>query len=211
MSLLSKKSQGTTIFTSKPGELEYSTLITLDGVLSETHSASASVTSHPVEGGENITDHVQREPRLLSMTLTHSATPLHEVGEPFRVEKAHAIFTQALKLGYPLRVVSSLEDYGSLILTKYTVNRDRSTANELRASLEFKEVLLVDPFTVQIPASIVAQAQRASGKSKGKVGKQSTIEATPKEEEKAKKAVKQGPTVALAIYNLGKKVLVPTP
>ncbi len=46
-----------------------------DAVLTETHSRSAQVTSHPVEKGADIADHVQVEPMRLTLEAVVTNTP----------------------------------------------------------------------------------------------------------------------------------------
>lgn len=50
--------------------------VAFDAVVTETHTASAQITTHPVERGVNVADHVYCEPLHLSLEAIVSNTPL---------------------------------------------------------------------------------------------------------------------------------------
>jgi hypothetical protein len=52
--------------------------VEFDAVVRETHNSSVTVTSHPVEKGSNINDHVRPEPLKLSIEACVSDTPIVE-------------------------------------------------------------------------------------------------------------------------------------
>ncbi len=50
--------------------------LALDCTVTETHTATSTVTEHPVESGANITDHIRPDPVQLSITGIVSDTPI---------------------------------------------------------------------------------------------------------------------------------------
>jgi len=166
------------------GEFRFPVLVSFDATISESHEAGADVSSHPVEGGDNISDNVQQKPRTLRMEVTQSATPLVQDAEPDRVFKAHEKLLKILEDGKPVRVVTSLEDHGDMVLVRYQVPRSSTTGQQLKATLEWQEVNIITGDTVPIPASLVADTQKASGKDSDQVPKQSETGASDKENEK---------------------------
>lgn len=187
MSVLENRARvGATIigFEEGPNGFDFPILITFDCTIDEVHEASSNVTAHPVEGGQNISDHVQNKPRTVRMGVEHSATPLVQAATPNRVSAAHETLLEIHRAREAVRVVTTLEDYGSLVLTRYSVQRDSRTGQALRASLEWQEVTIVNPETVAIPASILKEPQRASGKSKDRPPKQNEGQANGAEREK---------------------------
>jgi hypothetical protein len=50
--------------------------VSFDAVVTEVHSMTAQVTSHPVEQGSNVSDHVYNEPRRITLDALVTNTPL---------------------------------------------------------------------------------------------------------------------------------------
>lgn len=171
-------------FDDSQGFMDFPVLITFDATTSEIHEAPSEVTSHPVEGGEDISDHIQLLPRTIQMEVIVSATPLWEEGLPGRLDDAHQAILKIRRDRKPVRVISTLEDYGDMVLTNYKVNIDSDSGEALAITLEWKQVQIVSPSTVLIPASVIEANYRASAKSADRVGKQTGTE--PTKEENAK-------------------------
>jgi hypothetical protein len=57
-----------------------SQIVTFDLTISEGHEATAEVTTHPVEKGSNIADHVRPNPRNLNLELYVTNTPTTDIG-----------------------------------------------------------------------------------------------------------------------------------
>ncbi len=120
-----------------------------DAVVTETHSRSAQVTSHPVEQGSDVADHVYIDPLRLTLeavvTNTPLATPVTQArnsqGEVRRVDnaKANALrfdkdmlrprdVYEALRKAYndksSFDVDTAIEIYRSMVITSLSVPRD---------------------------------------------------------------------------------------
>jgi hypothetical protein len=150
------------IYRIKPTQIED---IELDATLSETHTASADITDHPVEQGANIVDHARRKPDGLMIEGLVSNTPLSR--DQMRryisaggVELETATFEDAPRgvLGYAERaferlkalvgarlvtVVTGLESYPNMMLESLSVPRDSKTGDALKFTATFKQVEIV--------------------------------------------------------------------
>ena len=161
---------------------EVTDLLTFDLTREESHQRGSQVTDHPVEGGGLVNDHVQAEPFRLSLEVLISATPLGGVAsEPGRVVDAHQYLTGLHASGLPMRVVTSLADYGSMVMTGYQTRVNRDTGETLVASLEFKEIRFVRAERVDIPGEIIEVTHRAGAQSRVAAGKQTTTKPTEEE------------------------------
>lgn len=57
------------------GETGQTYTLTLDASIHETHTATSTVTDHPVERGSNVADHIRPDPDVLTMEAIISNTP----------------------------------------------------------------------------------------------------------------------------------------
>lgn len=55
-------------------------IVEFDLTLSESHTFSAEVTDHPVEVGTNVADHIRPDPKMLSVEVYVTNTPIVETG-----------------------------------------------------------------------------------------------------------------------------------
>ena len=176
--------RGTSLFEIEgQDEPTFNEVMTFDLTAQELHDTDAMVTDHPIEDGGNISDHVQPEPRRLSLDVEMTATPLYRDGEPGIIEETHDALVELVESGQPLRVVTSVEDYGNMVLTQYQTRVDENTGERLEASLSFKEVTIVSPEIVEIDPSVIREQFRSSAKASEETGRQTPEEPTEEEAE----------------------------
>ena len=120
----------------------------VDGYLAEEHTLRLSKTHYPVEDtGLPLTDHAIIEPRslklegwvsdLLSPAGLGDATPAASRG----VAAWQQIKT-LMETREPIRVITTLDIYGSMLITSVKAPVDRTTGRALRFEMELEEVLL---------------------------------------------------------------------
>lgn len=152
--------------------------IILRPVLSEDISESASVTSHAVEDGSDITDHVQPSPSKLSLSLviTRDMSILNmlvgsdkspeekirtlelwrETGELLTysgpVFKGVGIFKQGIDI-----------DMKNIVITGMAFKRDSSTGGGFLVTLSFDQIKIAYAKTVSIALPKAAQSPRNQG------------------------------------------------
>jgi len=163
--------------------------VDLDVVVSEEHTYSNQVTSFPVEDGSDITDHVRQEPEMISLSGIVTGSPVEFFGgvrkasDFFKrgkgagndqLKEAFEGFLKDMGYNYPeqaggglkARNTASLVDislglrnYTNMIITNFSVPRDKGTGEALRFSLTAKRVRLVAlPFEVN-----TVSAEKLSG------------------------------------------------
>jgi hypothetical protein len=140
-------------------------VVFFDASISETHSTTASIVQHPIETGGNITDHYRGNADELQMDVVVSDTPIRFLsllrpGDPTvdperqrngkrsidAYERLRAFIDEASVVD----IFTTLRTYKSMALESISVVRDASTGNALRASLRFKEIVIVSTETEQI-------------------------------------------------------------
>ena len=168
----------------------------IDCTVTETHTATATVTEHPVESGSNITDHIRPEPVQLAVTgiITNSPIGTRQTQRVINAGGAVVTATQLEAapnaLGYaqtawkklegyrqtakPIRVVTRDRTYESMAMLSLTVPKTAKTGDALEFSATFKEVRIVENRTTR---RVVAKAPKSHAKVD--TGKQPTAGQTP--------------------------------
>ena len=176
--------------------------VLLDASVSEVHTSSANITSHPVERGANITDHVHRQPDTLTIQGIVSNTPTRFPQGTIGValvrtvanlvngvsnDLAKTAYEQLLQLveGKELiKIVTTLREYNDMLLENLTVTRDAENGDCLNFTVTARQVRLIK--TSSVSASSItspADPKKASKKSLGKQSKQTVPTAQQPTEE----------------------------
>ena len=151
--------------------------ISLDLILTETHSLNAVVTQHPVQDGSTISDHITILPRSGTMRVLVSNFSLstaegdaraawdeiYAQGEaaqktlPKRAEEAWKKLKDLVKTRELVKVVTSLEVYEDVALTRVETTRDGDTGDALEIDIDYEQVTKVKlketKVTVQVQPS----------------------------------------------------------
>lgn len=165
--------------------------LALDCTVTETHTATSTVTEHPVESGANITDHIRPDPVQLSITGIVSDTPLgsKQIQRAIEVGGASVQVTQqeppSSATGFgraawakldairtaakPVKVVTRDKTYDSMALVSLSVPKESKTGGALYFTAQFKQVRIVYNRTTRV---VVAKAPKAHKKQD--TGKQPT-------------------------------------
>ena len=137
--------------------------ISLDLILTETHSLNAVVTQHPVQDGSTISDHITILPRSGTMRVLVSNFSLstaegdaraawdeiYSQGEaaqktlPNRAEEAWKKLKDLVKTRELVKVVTSLEVYEDVALTRVETTRDGDTGDALEIDIDYEQVTKV--------------------------------------------------------------------
>lgn len=172
--------------------------LALDCTVTETHTATSTVTEHPVESGANITDHIRPDPVQLSITGIVSDTPIgsRQVQRSIEVGGASVQVTQqeppSSATGFgraawakldairtaakPVKVVTRDKTYESMALVSLSVPKESKTGGALYFTAQFKQVRIVFNRSTKV---VVAKAPKSHKKQD--TGKQPTAElAQPK-------------------------------
>ena len=176
--------------------------ISLDLILTETHSLNAVVTQHPVQDGSTISDHITILPRSGTMRVLVSNFSLstaegdaraawdeiYAQGEaaqktlPKRAEEAWKKLKDLVKTRELVKVVTSLEVYEDVALTRVETTRDGDTGDALEIDIDYEQVTKVKlketKVTVQVQPrdmkSTINQKSAVQVNSGQKVGTEAT-------------------------------------
>ena len=165
--------------------------LALDCTVTETHTATSTVTEHPVESGANITDHIRPDPVQLSITGIVSDTPLgsKQIQRAIEVGGASVQVTQqeppSSATGFgraawakldairtaakPVKVVTRDKTYDSMALVSLSVPKESKTGGALYFTAQFKQIRIVYNRTTKV---VVAKATKSHKKQD--TGKQPT-------------------------------------
>ena len=180
--------------------------ISLDLVLTETHSLNAVVTQHPVEDGSTISDHITILPRSGTMRVLVSNFSLstakgdaradwdeiYDQGEaaqkslPNRAEEAWKKLKDLVKKRELVKVVTSLEVYEDVALTRVETTRDGDTGDALEIDIDYEQVTKVKLKETKVTAQVQPRDMKSTINQKSAVqvnpGQKVGTEATAAEE-----------------------------
>lgn len=145
----------------------------IDAALTEEHTLDSEVTSFPVERGIDITDHVRRLPRTVSIEGIVSDSPLglaaiarqviiDDNALPSDVPpsiEAFAYLRQIYEAAQPVTITTSLGLYENMVMESLSIPRSAATGGALRFNATFREVRIVDVRRSRVRVSV----PRASG------------------------------------------------
>ncbi len=136
-----------------------------DATISETHSRSAKVTSHPRERGSDVADHYQPQLVEFSATIFISNTPLLRQEDNYDWPADAYIRLLELQEEQTLvTVITHIATYENCALI--SVSAPVSNANALTITTSWRLVDQVSTQEVAVPAEILRGLVRASGKTK---------------------------------------------
>lgn len=131
--------------------------IEFDVIVSESHKAAASTTSHPVEDGSTISDHVSLEPATLDLTGIISRHPVMYAASlsqsPTRDADAYEALQTLHTSRTPMTVTTSIGVHQNMIMTSLEVSRDLSTATAIVARMSFVRIAIVTAETQELAAA----------------------------------------------------------
>lgn len=160
-------------------------LLEFDASINETHTSELQVTSHPIESGADIVDHLRLMPLTLDIdALIASNRPLEILasqgfgikgGSPLARDVdafEETVRWQTEKL--LLTVETTLQTFENMALVRNVPTRSAGTGQVLRARLSFRQILTVETQIVDAPDTADPQNREQSDK-----GRQTKTEASP--------------------------------
>lgn len=163
--------------------------IQLDGVLSEDHDNTVTITKSPVEAGTDITDHAILQPKKLIVRGIVSDSPLglaafgqliDQVTRLFgtstldnltRSQQAYEAFLRLMEVREPIEVVTGLRVYEDMLITSITTSQDKDTARASVLNIGLEEIILTESVLVSIPQDAIDASVQQSATSIGDRGK----------------------------------------
>jgi hypothetical protein len=114
-----------------------------DAVVTETHSRSAQVTSHPVEQGADVADHVYIEPLHLTLECVVTNTPLATPATQNRNSRGE-VSTVNGKVSLPFGAGTYTKAVGAALQFSQDMLRPRDVYEALRKAFNEKSAFSVD-------------------------------------------------------------------
>lgn len=126
-----------------------------DAVIDSQHTHQAKITSHPVQSGANITDHIYIEPVELTMTIKMSDAMRSLKPEQFsesysRSISAYNVLRSLQKERIPFPVTTRLERYENMVIETISVSDDYKTLYGLDVRVTMKQIIVVEVRTIKV-------------------------------------------------------------
>jgi len=134
--------------------------IVFDVTVSESQTDKLEATEHPVQAGSPVSDHAYMLPREVTLIVGKGAAEGDEVPK-----ETYDKIKELQSSREPFDIITGKDEYHNMLLTGLSMTTDMTTEAVLLATLECREVILVE-----------AQAVAVSGK--GPTSKQSAGERT---------------------------------
>jgi len=167
--------------------------LALDCTVTETHTATSTVTQHPVESGANITDHIRPDPVKLAITGIVSDTPIgaREVQKALNVggvsvqirqqdtptspvgfgRAAWSKLEEIRNAAKPVTVLTRDKKYESMAMVSLSIPKEAKNGGALYFTAQFEQVRIVFNRSTRV---VVAKAPKSHKKQD--TGKQPTAE-----------------------------------
>jgi len=126
--------------------------VTIDAVISESATSTATLTKNPVEKGADTTDHIRIEPMKFTARGIVSDTPVQIAGNLVNIFKnsgfriSQQVWDKLLILQAkrePFQLVQGLKSYDNIVIEQLTYTQDASTNNVLIFDCTMSEIVLV--------------------------------------------------------------------
>ena len=180
--------------------------ISLDLILTEGHSLNAAVTQHPVQDGSTISDHITILPRngtlralVSNFSLADASSnkaetwqDVYEQGEaaqeslPNRAADTWEKLKELVKRRELVKVVTALEVYEDMALTRVETTRDGDTGDALEIEIDYEQAVRVKLKETKVTAQVQPRDMKSTINQKSAVqvnsGQKVGLEATPQEE-----------------------------
>ena len=145
-----------------------------DGFISTQHQLSATVTSHPVQDGAQISDHIYVDPSRITMEIKMSdsnkgSAVKNGVQDQFfglaytRSVGAWNVLKQLMQQRIMFQVHTRLDTYQNMVITSLSSRDTLDNLYGLSATVEMEEVLIANVKTVKVTARSQATADSNTG------------------------------------------------
>lgn len=172
--------------------------ITVDATVNEEHNSNAKTTDNPIEDGASVVDHVQIEPKILTIEGVISDSPLGfpVIGNIQNVvrtvttlfgKSSRSIdgFNELVKLQEtrtPFTVITGLKRYENMIMEELSVPRTSQTGRAIHFRAKFKQIIIVSSKSISVANNKIASTAKKTASAtvdKGKVPIKEVAEPQP--------------------------------
>jgi hypothetical protein len=130
-------------------------IVTFDLLLSENHTRSNVITTHPVENGVNISDHIQNNlfQGGLNGLVTNFSIKKGEITSN-RAQEAFDLFERIWKARQLVTIITGLKLYKNVAITNMSTGRNQGDGESVNFSVTFREFNKVELKSVAIEATV---------------------------------------------------------
>lgn len=142
-------------------------ILEFDLLVSESHSRSNTVTSHPVENGGTITDHIKNELEqgtLNGLVSSHSIRlrTFNDIGDLLEdtfgfvdaEQRAFDTLEAIWKARIPVTITTLMKVYDNVAITNISVNKSESDGKSITFSIGFRQLKTVSLKRIEIEADV---------------------------------------------------------
>lgn len=174
-------------------------VVEFDAVVNEVHSKTNEVTTHPIETGGNVSDHIRTTPDEIEINGVISDTPLRFFGtaaaqqitanvtallsnsDPTtRSSEAYRRLRQIMDDGELVTVFTTLREYTDMAIVSLNVQRNARNGRSLNATMRLRQVISVAAQAQEVPIP-----EDPSKAIELELGKKNVSEATTEQSRKA--------------------------
>lgn len=151
--------------------------LTFDCTVTEQSRHTAQVTSHPVEAGLPVTDHVRMEPVSLTVQVAASTSPLGVPGAEPDAQRDRKFRADVLEIMRAREVVSILCELGwfeGFVISSVDDRQDVSTGETYFAGLTLTEVRRASRVVTLVPPDPATERRAQPAQDAGKQNGQAT-------------------------------------
>ncbi len=128
-----------------------------DAILSTTTSHTATVTSHPIQSGSKVADHMYLEPVTISLEIAMSDVMASMVRGQWSEGSAKSVscykkLCELQAMRTPLTILTRLDRYENMVITGITVNDTADTLTGLSADISLQQILVANVSTEKTSA-----------------------------------------------------------
>lgn len=146
-----------------------------DVTISETHTDTVTVTSHPVDVGAAISDHAYKDQAIITCVFGWSdssrlVNSLLDGSILKGIESVNEVYDKLLELQtarMPIRLSTSKRVYPNVLITKVTTSTTSDTENSALIEVEFKEIIVATAKTVTLASIKQKNPGRTAGTRQG--------------------------------------------
>lgn len=143
--------------------------LVFDAVLKTDHTSKVTATSHPIESGANISDHVFAEPAEISIEVGVSdcETGKGTFGSGNRSRNAFNALLRLQTSRQLITVVTRFKTYRNMLITSVSVPDDYTTMFSFKSNLMLREIPTVSTGRVRVTARASGQTQKTGSTNSG--------------------------------------------
>lgn len=140
-----------------------------DAILNMNHTSQLTITSHPIEIGSSVTDYAYLQPKKLSMSILQTDVAQSFIQGQFsrgtsRSIEAWRVLQDLQTLRIPIQVYTRLGLYQNMLIETLTTQDDHTTTHALRASVDFKQLLVARVSKVKVTSAPATTTKAKKGK-----------------------------------------------